>query len=89
MNCSNISDKGMCDHVQLCPSDQVCKVEKFDLGNGFQYNMGCSQVQTCTSKRSVDGRASGSVPICSHCCRPDFCNLNCTSTVDPGTGIIG
>ncbi|XP_060551304.1 uncharacterized protein LOC132712883 [Ruditapes philippinarum] len=88
MNCSNVKDKEMCHNIQLCQMDKVCRIEKLDTGNNFVYNMGCTDPKTCTSKRSINGFSPRDVPVCSHCCRPDFCNLECSSG-GTGPSIVG
>ncbi|XP_060571707.1 uncharacterized protein LOC132729886 isoform X3 [Ruditapes philippinarum] len=66
----------VCKKVQMCRPDQVCKIEKFEWGSGYNYIMGCTERQACTSKRDIHARHT---PVCEHCCHSDFCNMNCTS----------
>ncbi|XP_053381611.1 uncharacterized protein LOC123558097 isoform X3 [Mercenaria mercenaria] len=88
-DCTHKGEHETCNTVQLCDANQVCMIEKYKWGeSNFHYIMGCSNTQTCASKRSVRGLTARHAPVCSHCCHTDFCNMNCTS-VDTGVPIIG
>ncbi|XP_053407495.1 uncharacterized protein LOC128559542 isoform X3 [Mercenaria mercenaria] len=90
-DCSHLGENEKCHSVQICPSDQVCMVEKYTWGdNDFNYVMGCIRPHVCEArKRSIVDRKLNvrHAPVCTHCCSSDFCNQNCTHHYTPG--IIG
>ncbi|XP_060607380.1 uncharacterized protein LOC132759583 isoform X2 [Ruditapes philippinarum] len=89
-DCTHTGNSGSCNTVQLCDTNQVCTIEKYKWGeNNDHYIMGCTHSQVCTSKRSIKSLSVRHAPVCSHCCRTDFCNMNCTSTNNIGSALIG
>ncbi|XP_053380359.1 uncharacterized protein LOC123530604 [Mercenaria mercenaria] len=88
-DCPHEGEDEECDIVQLCHSNQVCMIEKYEWGdNDFHYIRGCTEAQVCTKKRSASELSTRNAPVCSHCCHSDFCNINCTS-VHTAPAIVG
>ncbi|XP_060583264.1 uncharacterized protein LOC132739566 isoform X2 [Ruditapes philippinarum] len=79
-DCTHLGDSETCNTVQLCRSNQVCMIEKYEWGDSDSHYMrACADSQTCSKKRSTNELSARHAPVCSHCCHSDFCNDNCTS----------
>ncbi|XP_053388542.1 uncharacterized protein LOC128551669 [Mercenaria mercenaria] len=88
-DCSHKGENELCHATKLCHTNQLCSIKKYEWGdNDFQYAMGCTDSQVCTSERVGAVRMVRNTPLCAQCCRSDFCNMNC-SLVDTVPAIVG
>ncbi|XP_053408081.1 uncharacterized protein LOC123560552 [Mercenaria mercenaria] len=78
-DCEHQGADEVCQTIQMCRLDQVCKIETYEWGSGYHNIMGCADNQFCKAKREVRETHARHAPVCYHCCHSDFCNMNCTA----------
>lgn len=86
-DCSHVNATEDCNTVRLCAINQTCKVEEFFTPGNSKgvFKQSCEDSQTCARAGSFQMKRSD--PLCSQCCGDDFCNRNCTVSLQPS--IVG
>ncbi|XP_046547140.1 mucin-2-like isoform X2 [Haliotis rubra] len=79
--CDDLRDMSECTQIDVCEPHEVCFIEEritdmFEL----HYTAGCARQKQCDSFKN---NQQGMFDPCFNCCNSSFCNVNCTTVIQP------